>query len=107
MTADMSESGTTYHREGGAEGDINFARVQHSATQVLVYLRFEQLSVPKQYGGFDYILEGNNGVQRQISVDTRKGKPQGDVTIPGRTASGCTARPPTGSTTRATPCRCG
>ena len=37
--------------------------------------------MPKQYGGFDYILEGNNGVQREISVETRKGKPQGVVTI--------------------------
>ena len=82
MTATVTDSGTTYNREGGAEGDINFARVQHSATQVLVYLRFEKLSVPKQYGGFDYILEGNNGPQaREIIVDTRKGKPQGTVSI--------------------------
>jgi hypothetical protein len=81
MTADVTDSGTTYHREGGAEGDINFARVSHSATQVLVYLRFEKLSVPRQYGGFDYILEGNNGQEREIIVDTRHGKPQGTVTI--------------------------
>ncbi len=81
MTATITDSGTTYHREGGAEGDINFARVQHSATQVLVYLRFEQLSVPRQYGGFDYILEGNNGQQREIVLETRHGKPQGTVTI--------------------------
>ena len=65
MTATTTDSGTTYHREGGAEGDINFARINHSANQVLVYLRFRQLSVPQQYGGFDYILEGNNGVQRR------------------------------------------
>ena len=81
MTATMTDSGTTYNREGGAEGDINFARINHSATQVLVYLRFRQLTVPKQYGGFDYILEGNNGVQREIVIDTRHGKPQGTVSI--------------------------
>ena len=81
MTATMGDSGTTYHREGGAEADIVFARVQHTARQVVVYLRFRQLSVPRQYGGFDYILEGNNGVSRDISINTRHGQPQGTVSI--------------------------
>ncbi len=81
MTATVTESGTTYHREGGAEGDINFARIGHSTKQVLVYLRFRQLTVPRQYGGFDYILEGNNGVEREITIETRHGLPQGTVTI--------------------------
>ena len=79
MTATVDEEGniTSYHREGGAEGDINFARIQHTATQVVVYLRYNQLTVPRQYAGFQYVIEGNNDRSAFVGIDTRHGDPQG------------------------------
>ena len=79
MTAILDEEGnvSSYHREGGAEGDINFARIQHTATQVVVYLRYEQLTVPRQYAGYYYEIEGNNGRTAFVGIETRHADPQG------------------------------
>jgi hypothetical protein len=79
MTATVDSNGnvTKYNREHGAEGDITFARIQHTATQVVVYIRYAQLSVPKQYGEFSYLLEGNNHQQAIADVETRHAQPQG------------------------------
>jgi hypothetical protein len=81
MTATVDSDGnvTKYNREHGAEDDITFARIQHTATQVVVYVRYAQLSVPKQYGEFQYTLEGNNHRQVFVEIETRHAKPQGDV----------------------------
>jgi hypothetical protein len=77
MTETLLGSGAMTHSRGGAEGDITFVRVSHTPTQVMVYLRFRKLSVPTQYAGAFFILEGNNGVQRRIVIKTRHGDPQG------------------------------
>lgn len=81
MTATVDDEGnvTAYHREGGAEGDINFARIQHTATHVVVYLRYEQLTVPRQYAGYQYEIEGNNGRAAFVEIDTRHADPQGEA----------------------------
>jgi len=80
MTATLDDDGdvSRYNREGGEEGDIVFARVQHTATQVVIYMRYNKLSVPTQYAGYVYALEGNNGSEAFIGISTRHGKPQGD-----------------------------
>lgn len=79
MTATMSNDSDTitYNREGGAEGDIVFARVQHTATQVVMYLRYRQLTVPRQYAGFQFVVEGNNHKAAMVAIMTRHAKPQG------------------------------
>ena len=81
MTATVDSNGriVRYNREGGAEGDITFARIQHTATQVVVYLRYQQLTVPRQYAGFQYAIEGNNGHGTYVDIETRHGRPQGDA----------------------------
>jgi hypothetical protein len=81
MTATLDEDGEVvrYNREHGAEGDILFARIQHTATQVVVYLRYQQLTVPKQYAGFFYSFEGNNGRFAMASINTRHADPQGEA----------------------------
>jgi len=86
MTATMNDNldDFTYHREGGAEGDIVFARVQHTATQVVMYMRYRQLSVPRQYAFFNYVVEGNNGRTAMVEIDTRHGDPQGESFAIGR-----------------------
>jgi hypothetical protein len=76
MTETMTQSGIT-HQRGGDEGDITFVRVSHTDTQVLVYLRFRKLSVPQQYAGVFFVLEGNNGIARRIVIKTSHGNPQG------------------------------
>ena len=76
--ADDNET-VTYHRQGGAEGDIVFARIQHTDTQVVMYLRYRQLSVPRQYAGFQYVIEGSNEKSAVIDIETRHGKPQGSA----------------------------
>lgn len=82
MTAVLDSSdNVTYHREHGAEGDITFARVQHTATQVVVYLRYTQLSVPRQYGVLDYMVEGSNGRRAEVDIETRHGDPQGEANV--------------------------
>jgi len=78
MTATFQENGDLkYNREHGAEGDIVFARIQHTAKQVVVYLRYAQLTVPKQYAEYDYEFEGNNGATAQVGIHTRHAQPQG------------------------------
>ena len=81
MTATMGpdEESITYNRQGGAEGDIVFARIQHTATHVVMYMRYRQLSVPRQYAAFQYILEGNNDEFAVVDIETRRGDPQGDA----------------------------
>jgi hypothetical protein len=81
MTATLTDNSDdfTYHREGGAEGDIVFARIQHTATQVVMYMRYRQLSVPQQYGFFNYVLEGNNKRMAVVQIGTRHGAPQGQA----------------------------
>jgi len=83
MTATVDSNGQVvrYNREGGAEGDITFARIQHTATQVVVYVRYRQLTVPKQYGAFLYAIEGNNGHQAFVDIETRHGRPQGVASV--------------------------
>ncbi len=78
MTATLKDNGDiTYNREHGAEGDIVFTRIQHTATQVVVYLRYQQLTVPKQYANFEYGIEGNNDRFAVVGIATRHGQPQG------------------------------
>ncbi len=81
MTGVLNDNGdvSEYHREHGAEGDIVFTRIQHTATQVVVYLRYQQLSVPRQYAGFNYTIEGNNHQAAFVAIQTRHAKPQGDA----------------------------
>ncbi len=81
MTATVNDEGdvSNYHREGGAEGDITFARIQHTATQVVVYMRYRQLTVPRQYAGYVYTIQGNNKSAADVQIMTRHGKPQGDA----------------------------
>jgi len=82
MTATLQQNGDIrYNREHGEEGDIVFARVQHTATQLVVYMRYLKLSVPTQDAGFEYRLEGNNGSHAYIDLETRHAKPQGTVSI--------------------------
>lgn len=83
MTATVDAAGdiVKYNREGGAEGDIVFARIRHTATRVIVYVRYVQLTVPKQYGSFQYDVVGNNGQEAIVEIDTRHGKPQGDASV--------------------------
>jgi hypothetical protein len=83
MTATLNSDGDVvkYNREGGAEGDITFARIQHTATAVVVYLRYAQLSVPKQYASFQYDIVGNNGGDAVVEIDTRHGLPQGEAFV--------------------------
>src|SRR5680860_131248 len=67
-----------YNREHGVEGDIVFARIQHTAKQVVVYLRYAQLTVPKkQFASYEYLLEGTNDATTEIGIETRPGKAQG------------------------------
>ena len=75
MTGTVNANGdiVSYNREGGAEADIVFARIQHTATQVVVYTRYRQFSVPKQYGELLYGFEGNNGHQTFVDIFTRHG----------------------------------
>ncbi len=81
MTATMGydEEDITYNRQGGAEGDIVFARIQHTATHVVMYMRYRQLSVPRQYAAFQYVLEGNNDEFAVVDIQTRRGDPQGEA----------------------------
>jgi len=83
MTGTINANGdvVSYNREGGAEADILFARIQHTATQVVVYTRYRQLSVPKQYGEFLYEFQGNNGHSAVVDIFTRHGDPQGYADI--------------------------
>jgi hypothetical protein len=89
MTLTMNDNGETYHREGGAEGDIVFARVKHTATQVVLYLRYRQLTVPRQYTGFNYTVEGNNHQRAFVGIQTRHGRPQGQAFSVGSGARHC------------------
>lgn len=91
MTASEGADGhvSAYHREGGAEGDITFLRVQHTPSQVVVYVRYTQLSVPVQYGDFTYDLEGNNHHEAFVEIQTRHGKPQGTGDIFNNTGDQC------------------
>ena len=81
MTATMgdNEEDVTYSRRGGTEGDIVFARIQHTDTHVVMYMRYRQLSVPRQYAAFQYVLEGNNDELALIGIQTRRGDPQGEA----------------------------
>ena len=83
MTGTVNANGdiVRYNREGGAEADIVFARIQHTATQVVVYIRYRQFSVPKQYGALLYGFEGNNGHQTFVDIFTRHGLPQGEAEV--------------------------
>src|SRR6476620_3543007 len=83
MTATLNAAGdiVRYNREGGAEGDIVFARIRHTTTRVIVYVCYRQLTVPKQYGSFQYDVLGNNGHEAIVEIDTRHGKPQGDAFV--------------------------
>ncbi len=83
MTATFDSNGDVvkYNRQGGAEGDIVFARLQHTATQVVFYVRYRQLSVPKQYGSFFFNFEGNNKNLTYVDIFTRHGKPQGEADL--------------------------
>ena len=65
-------------RWAGAEGDIVFERIRHTATRVVVYMRFRQLSVPKQYAAFAFEIEGNNGLWAYLNMHTRHALPQGE-----------------------------
>lgn len=78
-TIDDNSEDFIYHREGGAEGDIVFARIQHTATQVVMYMRYRQLSVPRQYAFFNYVLEGNNKRMAMVQIETRHADPQGQA----------------------------
>ncbi len=69
----------TYNRDGGAEADIVFARIQHTATQVVMYTRYRQLSVPRQYASFQYTVEGNNHQAAFVNLETRHARPQGQA----------------------------
>lgn len=62
-----------------ADGDIEFARFQHTPTQAVLYVRYRELYVPKQYAGLYYGIEGTNGVVREVALETRRGKPQGTL----------------------------
>ncbi len=105
MTATVNEDGevSDYHREGGAEGDITFARIQHTATQVVVYMRYRQLSVPRQYAGYLYTIQGNNENLRSsrstLDAPSPRARPSPSVSA---VRAGC----PTGSTTPPTRSRC-
>jgi hypothetical protein len=72
-----SDGHMTRSRDGGAELDVVFARIQHTATQVVVYTRYRQLTVPQQYGWFSYNFQGNNRKQANVYIETRHAKPQG------------------------------
>lgn len=91
MTATMNDNFDVvkYNREGGAEGDIVSARIQHTATQIVMFLRYRQLTVPRQYAMYQYVLEGNNHQMALISLDTRKNKPQGNAYAGGTGARRC------------------
>ena len=67
----------TRSRDGGAELDVVSARIQHTATQVVVHTRYRQLTVPRQYGWFSYDFQGNNRKQAEVYIETRHAKPQG------------------------------
>ncbi len=67
-----------YERVSRAEGDIVFTRVQHTGTAVVFYMRFRQLTVPKQYADFIFRIYGNNGRGVEASINTRHGDPQGN-----------------------------
>jgi hypothetical protein len=60
-----------------AEGDIVFTRIQHTATAMVVYMRFRQLTVPKQYAAYEFTIIGNNGRGVDAAINTRHGDPQG------------------------------
>ena len=83
VTAIADDDGNdTYTREGGAEGDVVFARIQHTATQVVIYLRHRQLSVPVQYAGFRFEIQGNKfdegeRLDVEAAIHARHGDPQG------------------------------
>ncbi len=81
MTATMNENFDVvkYNREGGAEGDIVSARIEHTATQVVMFLRYRQLSVPRRYAMYQYYVEGNNHQMALVSLETRHAKPQGEA----------------------------
>src|SRR5680860_80660 len=79
MTATLQDNWEfKYNREHGAEGDIVFARIQHTAKQVIVYLRYAQLTVPKQrFAYYSYQFEGTNDARVGVGIQTRQRKPQG------------------------------
>lgn len=73
-----------------AEGDIVFTRVRHTATAVVFYMRFRQLTVPKQYLEFRSTIEGNNGSTVYAAIYARHGLPQGwDVAFHEQTGRDC------------------
>lgn len=67
----------TYHREHGAEGDITFARIQHTDKQIVVYLRYVQLSNNADEKMYSYQLEGNNHRMAIAYVMADSDMPQG------------------------------
>ncbi len=67
----------TRRRDAGAEVDVVFMRIQHTATQVVVYTRYRELSVPQQYGSFSYGFQGNNRKSAFVEIETRHARPQG------------------------------
>jgi len=75
-TWDASDQ-VTRRRDAGAELDVVFMRVQHTATQVIVYTRYRALSVPQQYGSFSYGFQGNNRKRAGVDIMTRHAQPQG------------------------------
>ena len=76
-TTNAEDEGDQLEPVSRAEGDIVFTRIQHTATAVVVYMRHRQLSVPKQYAGFSFTIEGNNGRVVIAGIHTRHGDPQG------------------------------
>ena len=80
MTATMNDDwNVKYNREGGAEGDIVFARIQHTATQVVMYMRYRQLSVPRQYASFQYTSRATTTKRRSSASRPATPKPQGQA----------------------------
>ncbi len=80
-SSEDSPDGFTYERSDEADGDIILARVKHTATQVVLYVRYRELFVPRQYAGLEYGIEGTNGQVRNVSLETRHGRPQGRVSM--------------------------
>jgi len=72
-----------------AEGDIVFSRIQHTATAVVVYMRFRQLTVPKQYADFTLEFEGTNGRSVEAEIFVRHGLPQGEDYVFDQTGRRC------------------
>ena len=72
-----AHSDPTYSPDPRAERDIVFTRVRHTQTQILIYLRLREASVPRQYADYAYWIVGNNGQSLEAGVGTRRGDPDG------------------------------